>query len=606
MLLVLRVRLEHSGGWLVTLGPVDGQPASGRLSAAEGERLIGAVEALLQPPVVVVPGRVSAIEHAEEDAGRRLAFVFRPPALARAIAEHRGRAAAQGRRLLIAVDVEDEHLARLPWELLACGEDLPSLEAEGGAVVRLCRGAEQAGPPQGVALRALLWCPTPEEPACASALAGVQRGLEARGVAWIPVPGALPSLPDPEPDRLDVLVLICHGDYASGGPLLALDRGECAPGTVASALADGLGRVSAVLIGVCGGGAPSWAQLQDLAGRCLLAGAPCVLAPAALLSPEALVAFAAAWLPGLADQGLIGATRAGRQSVFALLTPHPDSRPWTFLLQVSALAQLNPGPWVPARWHPPALKSANSSLTRLLGRAAEEARRVGAGWVGLEHLLAIWRPEDGGSLATRLRSYLLDWDATLPERLRVGLERRPDWGEPLFATPRLCALFARCPEDARFDDLCRLLVEDPFHGLHLFAWRPLSALAVGGEDTYGPGQDSVSLVAPDPVPATRLQVLWGPEDGRVIRPDPGQTVGRHAEERAPDRPLYATGPALDRNLHRRQIRYDAPGEFTLLHRTELVRPGRSWRSPERLKGAVSLQSGDVLMPTPATWLRALP
>ncbi len=99
-----------------------------------------------------------------------------------------------------------------------------------------------------------------------------------------------------------------------------------------------------------------------------------------------------------------------------------------------------------------------------------------------------------------------------------------------------------------------------------------------------------------------LEVVGGPEDGRYLLPEPGQTIGRDAPEEAPDVGLYAETALVDRRLSRRHLTWLGPGRIELRRRGTLERTG--------LERAVGLQEfrllpGDLLRLGTGTYLRAL-
>ncbi|MEQ1571948.1 MAG: hypothetical protein ABMA64_40345, partial [Myxococcota bacterium] len=91
-------------------------------------------------------------------------------------------------------------------------------------------------------------------------------------------------------------------------------------------------------------------------------------------------------------------------------------------------------------------------------------------------------------------------------------------------------------------------------------------------------------------PAAALEVVLGPEDGRVLRLRPGEVVGRATGGRA-DVPLYVEG-ATDPRLSRTHLRWLGDGQLELLSAARIG--GR------QVGGRISLQVGDRLALTRAT------
>jgi hypothetical protein len=103
--------------------------------------------------------------------------------------------------------------------------------------------------------------------------------------------------------------------------------------------------------------------------------------------------------------------------------------------------------------------------------------------------------------------------------------------------------------------------------------------------------------------ATHLEVLGGPEDGRVLRLEVGDELGRASGDAAVKHTLYGDTALTDRHLSRRQLRWLGEGRLELISRAKaLHRPG----GIEPLSGGtVQLRAGDVLALTRVTWLRGL-
>lgn len=605
--LILRLDADLEGGWSVALGTPDVQPARGHLTPSDVEAIVARVEAASLPGRVVIRGKVAGQERLEAEAGRALAAVFRPIAVHRRLVEHRALATSEGVSAVLVVECAGPEIAALPWELVAEAPDGPPLEESTGAVVRLGLGRPSSSAQRSASrLRMLLWCPTPGDPACMEVMDAL-RATRIAGAELLELPRSLGSgLPLPEEGAADLLVLVCHGAADAGGSLLAFGgdgQREGGPGSLVAALAPGLPSLVGVVVGVCEAGAPSEHQLGDLAGRLLLAGARAVVSAAVPVGAEALVAFTLGLLESLVLEAPPAlAVRSARHAVGRLLIPHPDSRPSAFRVAVADLSALR-SPWIVRQWRPHGWPTTDPELSGLLSRAYALAEPLG--WIGVEHLLEVW-PENATGLAGDLRRGICSWDGAFARRLRAGHARRVE-GRPLLSSPRLRRLAAALPgERASLTDLACALIEDPSHALHLLAPRPL------GELRWDPLGSQVSLASQGAralpevgAPATRFEVLWGPEDGRRLQPDPGHTIGRWHQPPADEHLLFEDTPVVDRHLHRQHLRYRGPGEVELLRRGRVLRYGAGWQDGVEETGYLRIGAGDLILLTPGTWLRAL-
>lgn len=598
--LVLRIDTDLDGGWSISLGTCNLQPAHGRLPPEDVAAILAAAEAWKRPQNVAIRGQTLRIERAEADVGRALARVFEPRNVRARFVEHRSLATAKGAAITLVIDCAHAPLAALPWELIAEAPDGPPMEERVGAVVRLSQGHPALSAPPTAQLRLLLWCPTPDEPACQAALQALG-SLDISGVT-VQALSALHPFIAQESDSTDILMILCHGSEVEGGTLLLLGKdGAAGPGSVVAALSDHLPRLASVVVGVCSGGAPSAHQLNDLAGRLLLAGAAAVFCAADPVSTEALAAFTHTLLQTLTQEAPPAmAARSARHAVGRLLIPHADSRPSTFRMQIADLSTIG-RPWVLRHWRPDGWPTTAADLSVLLSRA----RTLATGWIGIEHLIEAW-PEDAPGLAGALRRGLVLWDEGFLRRLRAGHQPRVQDG-PLLCTPRLRRLAAALPGEPRgLVELAGVFLDDPTHALHLLTLQPLAELR------WDPLSSQLSQVSlggrplPDAgVPATRFEVLWGPEDGRRIQPLPGQTIGRWHSTPVDDHLLFEETPVIDRHLHRRHLRYLEPGLVELLHAGQIIRHGTPWQAGGEARGRQTIRAGDVLLLTPGTWLRAL-
>ena len=99
-----------------------------------------------------------------------------------------------------------------------------------------------------------------------------------------------------------------------------------------------------------------------------------------------------------------------------------------------------------------------------------------------------------------------------------------------------------------------------------------------------------------------FEVIGGPEDGRRLRPETGQTIGREAPEEGPDVGLYGETALVDRRLSRQHLVWRGQGRIEMRRRGSLERRGH-----ERVLGSqeVRLEVGDRLRLGSGTVLRPL-
>ena len=611
----LEITPEPGGGWQLAVGDGQGSPGRATATASDVQGILQDVEqALGSMPVVVLRGRDADRSQAERAAGRALARVFRADVIGRALARAQGRVEALGEVLVLIVDSADPGVRRLPWELLADREDGAPLEELGaGIVVRLAGPPGYwAGPgPAALGTRILTWCPTPDDEACRSVLDGLDDVVQRRpGLRLVRLDDRSARLPALEPGWADVLHLVCHGRMAAReGVLVAGPGKEHAVGTAAHLLSKGLEGVALVVLDVCHGGSPTADQLANLAGSLLAAGAGACVAPERAAHVDALVAFSRGLHRALGvGAPLASAVAAGRTEVRALVDPHPDARWCNHRLLLTSVEAAGASPvrtgWLPTRW-----PSAAPGSAVLMDRARALAVDSGCGHLGLEHLaLALADLEPIPRELHRLRDTLPSFSDPRWRSLSRGLEAPGHEGDELELTPRLVVLGVGLPDGFAPVDLWRCVAADPHHGLHLLAppdWA--EALQVPSDSwtdsTLARTRERASVDGGgDASRARAVQVVWGPEDGRVLILQPGDTLGRWAPGASSACSLYEGKHSVDRYLHRRQLIWLGEG------RVRLLVPTRHWRGGVETSleaGEVALLAGDLLQLSYATWLRAL-
>ncbi|MCB9760265.1 MAG: CHAT domain-containing protein [Alphaproteobacteria bacterium] len=612
----LRITSEADGSWRIELGHRDIRPVYGQLDRDDVAALTREVRLALRPevmPFILLPGADADRARAEEEVGRSLSRVLNAtPDLAASLAWQLGAAKERKELVVLVVDAEDPDIRSMPWELLA-GSSGNSLEASQDALVaRMTPGRNGASPPSEDAnqLEILTWCPAPEDPVSAKLLSYIDALASQFGM---PTPRRVvdsASLPASLSDEgtAQVLHVICHGRAAREQvELLVGEEGDrLAAGTASHVLAPVLGEVDLVVLHVCEGGVATPSELDGLVARFVQAGAPACIAPTSRLSLEASQAFLRSLYPTLVSGGsLADAVAAGRRAVRALAMPHPDSRWYNQVLFVGDLRTVARPCLVHERWVPEGWPRPSPDAAALLDEAFRIACRTGSGFVGLEHLaLALSRMPLGAAGLERVRFQLglrreqfLQYLATF---VPVAA-RKADWS----GTLRLRSYAAQLRPGFGLAELWDVITKDRNHFLREMVrsrlMGPSSLDSLHGDRTEHSMEWTIEMKAPRPVNA--LQVLGGPEDGRVLRMRPGDLVGRWSDAVASDHTLYESTILVDRRLSRRHLRWSGEGKVELLSRSRaLIRRGLRETLP---KGVVTLEEGDVLQLSRATWLRAL-
>ncbi|MCB9758809.1 MAG: FHA domain-containing protein [Alphaproteobacteria bacterium] len=412
-------------------------------------------------------------------------------------------------------------------------------------------------------LRVIAWPVTPDRPATTDRLRDLAGRLRGRGMAE-PEPFEGGALPADAPGVATVLHLVGSGPDAPALLAEALRGGG-------PELARWMAALPLLIFDVPGGGVRALATtlVKRGSGHCLL---PREGAPAGAFADFTEVLYVQLAQGAL----LIEAVKAGE----AMARVRSGSeQAATFLGKREEIHR----PLVSKRWRPPGWPPVGEAVAEVLDRTFAEVRRRRSGFVGLELLaLALMDgpPVEGlEPLAQALR----------PRRaaLRRGWEELLQRGaQPadLCGTPRLQALGASVPRGCDGAALAKVL-EPAFEAL-------LGSL---GDDAE---PDEIETI----LPARRLEVLGGPEDGRVIELSPGDRVGRGGEGMDAEHTLYAETRLHDPRLSRRHIEWLSPGRL-VLGRPAQVRSGGE--DAILGPGACELYVGDVLALTRSTWLRGL-
>lgn len=598
----LRVQQLANGGWFVSLGHRDERRSEGTLPPDRVAALRSALHAALRPealPLVILPQEDDAtVSHLEEQAGRALgATLTEIPGIAATLArhtqlDHGGPHPAPA----LCVDVDPE-LRALPWELLV-GAAGP-LEANGSAVVaRLLGGPARTPPPAATSLRVVPWCPNPDDPTCRRMLTHLQREVTALGAYWGSAPPG-----QARNDEAEVLVVVSHGTTSRPLASVLLGEAEAGAGTVAVVLGPLLRRAALGVLVVCGGGGEAPTDVESLAARMVASGLPACVAPVRQLGVEAALAFSSALLRALTEQAtLVESVGAGRRAVRALARGEPDLRWCNLAFFVGDLGTPAGGPVVARQWLPLGCPTPGPDASALFQRAWELANMLGSGYVGVEHLLLSVDAAGGGPAVAQTRLALTARRQGVLDLLE-GLTPNAPLAPNAPGTPRLRALVARMPHGFTQDQLWRQVLADPGCVLRVVRGAALPVTMSGIHHPERTLRTGTLEVPGNTHPAVSLEVVGGPEDGRVLSPTSGDVIGRYTERSLETTvPLYRDAPATDLRVSRAHLVWEGDGTVSALRGVER-QEGGAW-SPVP-SGTFLLMASTVLALSPATFLRAL-
>lgn len=598
MAVAVCLRARHGADGAPTLAV--GRPTEAAAEQAADPAALSALReawaALSRPAPRGVVGPAARLERQERAVGAAFAALIRSaPQVAHRLSARLGEARAAGGVAALHIDAVEADLRDLPWELLGSLEtgQVQATSERGLRVLRL--GPGQSEPRRGDRVRMLLWALDPEDPAVARGLRD-RRGLAERlGVEVVTVSPPDLRPPPPAPGALDLLHVLAHGRRGAE-QLQILGRGaELPPEAPVHALLSALSRSAAVILEVCDASAPDASPWEDLAHRCLQAGAPVVLASRRPALVEVLSAFVDGLYQALHhDIGWTEAVGIGHEAVARLPLGLPTARWWTLLEHRAG--QRDGEPLLLDRGPLGGLPALHEDVLALLRAARALAEADGAGFLGLEHLglAAVGAPRLAGrsgplvsslsAAATSLRAAI---QASGPrETGRVG------------RTPRLDALLRALPPDADLDALWRAALScgGPLDSLAPALTLPADDRTVGS--TVGAALRATS--APSLALADGLELVGGPEDGRRLALATGQTLGRRSEHgEQPDVPILA-----DNRVSRLHLRWEGPGRVWLRHGGVRTRDGQREPVPA---GELRLVVGDLLQlgRAPAPLLRAV-
>lgn len=590
----LRIDATAGGSWRLAAPGLDGRDeARARLDPRAVRRLRAELDAAGR-------GDRSAANRAQAaifEASTGLAAIF---------GERRGLARARATAVALLIEAQDPAVAALPWTALEHG-------AAGEAELMLVVAAVAPDPIAADAPR-----PPRRGPAARFCIA--PDGFGARAVrvaieatcARLDLPAPAPINGAPPPDHAQVLYL-APADVALDALRPDAEPAERAPSAPdpAADLPPDEDRPAATLDDAAGlAAAPLAPPLRRaiaeadlvvliadrldaaaLAGRALGAGARAVVALAAE-PPAALEAFIAALHAALAaGQPLALASAAARRA--ALAEDAPAAPPLTVAHPAFAAAVLA-GP----ERRPPGWPTPDPDAARLIDAAWRLAEHAGAGFVGLEHLALALLDAPPRPALRRLRYQFGSRRARIEGRLAAFAPRRPPERVPQ-VTPRLRALGPYLPDGFDPEALWQVIIDHAEIPLRVMlnAFEGAVRRPEGEpQDVTEPSVDEEGTL-PDAgthEPATAIEIVTGPEDGRRVEPAPGEIVGRASGGPGADHRLYDDTDLTDPALSRRHLVWRGPGRLELR---------ATARHPRGAVGPQRLCVGDLLGLTRCTWIR---
>lgn len=605
---------DPRGGWRLSAADGHTRPVEVWIPAEVVADVTGRARPAPTAPGVILPGD-TRWARAEEAAGGVLAGMIAE--VASRVAWFLGDASARGERPVIVVDAEPVGARELPWELLAMDAASPPMETLGRAIVAR-RGPGTVAPARrdGRRLEVLVWCPTPDDDVCRGVAAALDAVLAAHGVAPAHRIDPSEAAPHADPDVARVLHVICHGRLDEGRVELLLGEGERGAATTGHLLADWLRTTDLVVLDVCAAASATRVELDSLAPRLIAAGAGVCVAPALRADVRAIKAFADG-LYGMLTSGrvLADAIAGGRRAIRALAIGHPNGRWANHLFHVADATAATTGPLVSQAWRPEGWPPPSADASAYLAAVHAFAGRLSTGFVGLDHLARVlYAGAWGGRALSPIRLALAE-RCEAPARTPKGMYLIEGRESDVRGTPRLRGYASRLRPGFAVQDLWRLIAEDPNHDLAGLLGVPRAAPGVEAGATVSPAielgetidvQTRADLPEPAPreqsVPASRLEVLGGPEDGLALVPRVGDRVGRWSGDPEVALPLYASTALVDRVMKRRHLQWMGPGRVVLEGQVSIVR-GREVIAAG--PGEAEICVGDVVHLTEATRLRAL-
>jgi hypothetical protein len=479
---------------------------------------------------------------------------------------------AEGHSLRLGLEIHDEALARIPWELVA-GVGKGSSPLSSARVIRIMTGSDRAWAPTGSWLE--IHCTGPMS--LGSDLTdpgGIGEGLADLDSVHVVQPGiAIPPSNGGSPYRI-------HHCRVLGEGLVSLDE-EPPPPNKALTVVELLGR---------GEYARSHSPRQAWK---MGNGGPVICARGPMFGGVGVVAWDSLYRALAGGLSLENAVEAVRDGLRLLCHGHPDSRWWSlmFLVPEGDLGSV-PVP-ISVRERLQGVPRGSLEGEAVLSRVRNLGSRVG--YMGLEHLVRALL--DQGSEDPLFQSAVPGL-SLLVER-HEELSGSP--GEPR-PTPRFRSLLGEL--SAGFDalELLARLVQVPWLARNLDPFV-VDRLRNEREDT----EESILLSSHDGLEVRRRRLILegGPEDGRVIMlPRAGLVIGRWDPARPELREgrLYIDSSCVDRTVSRSAMIWQGGDWVELCAELRVEQVGYPSRP---ISGRVQIAPGDRIWLGSATCVRLL-
>ncbi len=580
-----------------------GPPSLGALSEGALERVAAGLETRLRPsPGILTAAALVRLSQGEEEGALLLEeAALQGPGMTD-IVHHlwrlRGLSEGGASPLTLLLDLRSPPLSSLPWELLGARPPASS-PLGGGRIARLQAAPLGRMAPLEGPLEVCLWSPDGEDPTCARVETALQQLLAPHpAVRFQRQGGTLQEvLASASPGFRRLIHVVAHGKRAWGRVELSLGEGaSVGPEDAAGSLGGAHSSLLAVLLDVCSGSAGDLSTHHTVAGRLVSSGVPFCLGPRSTWGTQASQVFSASFYRVLLAGGsLLAAVDEGRRGLRALGVGHPDSRFWNPIAAVSdrRVVSMTLNDSVPDAflvWPRP-----SPDAIALLRRASPWAEA--SGFWGVEHLCAALARFDALPGPLALAQPVL---GQIPLRLAplTRASPSPPWTVPPRQTPRMVLLGGALSEGFTVGDLCREVIRLPWVR-DQFPDRTLAQAlltAPHGDSTLAFSYFSAEVaLPPPPTEGVDLEVLGGPEDGRVLNLyRPGQALGRRdPKEGAGGEPcLYQDSPLTDPTVSRRHLLYRGGGILEALGSSRRL---RGEEAPQPVRGEFPVQPGDRLL-----------
>lgn len=558
----LTITATAGGSWRLTCRAPGEEPARARLETTRVRRLRAELDAL-------------AAGH--DDPRDALATLFESSApVAGAFGAARGAARTHGAALLLVIETAVPAIAGLPWEGLGRSNPESRESIDELAVARVSpRPGKAPRIGAGLSTRVRLLADD-------SVAEQLRRRIDSTCIRHGLSPSAPPSVGVP-PDHGLVLHLIVPPNRPD-----ALH--DLLGGAEVGSIAPHVDRAELVVQWLTGSGGPP-AQGAQVTARLLDLGTRACLVPRFPLPVNSAGPFLDGLYGALAGgRSLADAVSAARRTL-PVATRVTQGGVLTVSSVAAAASPILRGERWPEGWPMPGPEAA-----KMIESAYVQAERTSSGFLGVEHLALALLEAPPRTELVRLRYQFGARRRLLESRLGGWSPRRT---EPLLPRPtaRLRRLGPQLSVGFSPEDLWHLLLEqagatvrvlldEPRRTLKSSTALPDPELTEATHDTWREGDG----------PAVALEVLTGPEDGRVLLMRPGDALGRASGSRRAQHRLYDDTTLTDAALSRRHLVWRGEGH---------VRLEAAALFPRQEEGDLRLAAGQLLGLTRCTWLVGL-